>query len=237
MKKKLILVFCLSLFLGATPAMATMFDFHFGSLTSTWDGTSGFSTIVNPALTQGSLTRLRVPTAVAGFYPNGLVPNPTVPGTFYDWANLGGNFSLSMSITGLTGTGTAADPYSATGSGSFAITDINGDIISGNIQGAWARSTSVSNDFSGAISNVSFANNSGDGNFDGHLGSASMSYPQAIPWRGSLIQLSTTGGWFSAGAYSTDSGSVDASVVPVPGAVLLGILGLGAVGVKLRKFA
>lgn len=29
----------------------------------------------------------------------------------------------------------------------------------------------------------------------------------------------------------------DASVVPVPGAVLLGILGLGAVGIKLRKFA
>jgi len=28
-----------------------------------------------------------------------------------------------------------------------------------------------------------------------------------------------------------------AEVVPVPGAVLLGILGLSAVGVKLRKFA
>ncbi len=31
--------------------------------------------------------------------------------------------------------------------------------------------------------------------------------------------------------------TVSAEVVPVPGAVLLGILGLSAVGVKLRKFA
>jgi hypothetical protein len=30
---------------------------------------------------------------------------------------------------------------------------------------------------------------------------------------------------------------VDAQVVPAPGAILLGLLGLGAVGVKLRKFA
>ena len=67
MKKKVILVFCLSLFLGATPAMAQMFDFHFGSLTSTWDGTSGFSTTVNPSFTSGSVQRLRLPTATAQF--------------------------------------------------------------------------------------------------------------------------------------------------------------------------
>ena len=38
----------------------------------------------------------------------------------------------------------------------------------------------------------------------------------------------------SAGEYFF---SHDAVIVPVPGAVLLGILGLGAVGIKLRKFA
>ena len=44
----------------------------------------------------------------------------------------------------------------------------------------------------------------------------------------------------SSGAGGTlyfDDISVIGSVVPVPGAVLLGILGLGAVGVKLREFA
>jgi len=231
MTKTKLIMCTLGMCLIATPAMANMFDFHFGSLTSSWDGTSAFSTSVNPDLTAGSLTRLRIPTATANFLVDGLL-------TGIGWTAQGGNFSLSMSITGITGTGTVGDPGSATGTGSFAITDINGDVISGNLAGTWSREvTSVSNNFAGLISNVSFANNSGDGNFDGHLGSASMSYPQPIPWRGSLIQLSTTGGWFTAGAYTTDSGSVDASVVPIPGAILLGVLGLGVASVKLRKYA
>ncbi|MHC4564621.1 MAG: hypothetical protein ACYTE3_02585, partial [Planctomycetota bacterium] len=132
MKKKLILVFCLSLFLGATPAMASMFDFHFGSLTSSWDGSSSFVTTVNPTKTSGSLTRHRVPTATAQFLADGLLPG-------FDWATLGGNFSLSMTITGVTGTGTVADPFSAIGSGAFAITDTTGDLITGNVAGTWSR--------------------------------------------------------------------------------------------------
>jgi hypothetical protein len=32
-------------------------------------------------------------------------------------------------------------------------------------------------------------------------------------------------------------GDLSSAIVPVPAAVLLGILGLGAVGVKLRKYA
>jgi hypothetical protein len=214
--------------------MASMFDFHFGSLTSTWDGTSAFSTTVNPAKTSGSLVRHRVPVSVANFLADGVLPG-------IGWTAQGGNFSLSMTITGITGTGTVADPFSASGSGSFVITDTTGDFISGNVAGTWSRPSlpvpSPSNNFAGVISNVSFANNSGDSTFNGHLGAASMVYPQPIPWRGSLIQLSTTGGWFSTGGYTTDAGSVDASVVPVPGAVLLGMIGLSVAGVKLRKHA
>jgi len=37
--------------------------------------------------------------------------------------------------------------------------------------------------------------------------------------------------------WSNNSGSVDVTVVPVPGAVLLGMLGLSVAGVKLRKHA
>ena len=215
MKKKLILVVCLSLFLGAAPAKAGMFDFHFGSLISSWDGTSAFSTNVSPTLTSGSVTRLQAPSGVANLLAG-------------QWG-LGGNFGLSMTLSNVTAT-------SADAIGSFAVTDTNGDIISGNLAGAWSR-IGPSNVFGGVLNNVSFANNSSDSTFNGHLGSVSMTFPQAMPWHGSLIQLSSTGTWFSQGSYTTRSGSVDASVVPVPGAVLLGILGLGAVGVKLRKFA
>lgn len=37
--------------------------------------------------------------------------------------------------------------------------------------------------------------------------------------------------------WTNNWGSVDVTVVPVPGAVLLGMLGLSAAGIKLRKFA
>ncbi len=37
--------------------------------------------------------------------------------------------------------------------------------------------------------------------------------------------------------YPSDSDTYHISVVPVPGAVILGILGLGVVGIKLRKYA
>ena len=214
MKTKYI-VLAVALCVIAAPARASLFDFHFGSLNSSFDGSSGFSTGVNPLLTSGSVTRQRVPQAVANFLAG-------------QWG-LGGNFGLSMTITNITAS-------SADGSGSFAIVDTTGDIISGNLSGTWSR-VNVSNVFSGVLTGVTFANNSGDGNFDGHLGSASMSFPQPIPWHGSLIQLSTTGTWFSQGAYTTTAGSVDASVVPVPGAVLLGMLGLTVVGLKLRKTA
>ena len=229
MKKKLILVFWLSLFLGVAPARAAIIDFHYGSLTTTWDGTSSFTTSVNPGLTSGSVTRLRVPTASANFLADGVISG-------LGWTAQGGDFSLSMTISSVTGTGTSLDPFSAVGVGSFAVTDTNGDILSGAISGKWAR-TASSNTFAGKITNVAFANNSGDNAITGHAGSASMDFPQPMPRRGSLIQLSTTGTWFTGGAYSTSSGSVDASVVPVPGAVLLGMLGLTVAGLKLRKTA
>jgi hypothetical protein len=216
MKKKLILVLCVSLFSGATPAMATMFDFHFGSLGSSYDGAGAFTASVQPTLTSGSVTRLASPTGVANFLAG-------------QWA-AGGNFSVAMTLSNITAS-------SADATGSFAITDTNGDVISGNLTGTWSSLGGTSNYFAGTLGPVSFADNSTDGNFDGHSGSASMSFLQPAPWRGTLIMLSTTTTWFADGAYTSRSGSADASVVPVPGAVLLGILGLGAVGVKLRKFA
>jgi hypothetical protein len=229
MKTKL-LVFAIAVCMIATSVRANMFDFQFDDLTSMWDGTSGFSMTVNPSETSGSLTRIAVPTATAYFLRDG-----TLPG--FDWSTLGGNFSLSMTITSITGTGTVADPFSATGVGSFAITDITGDVISGNATGTWSR-LSASNDFDGVISNVSWANNSGDGNFDGHLGSASMAFSQpTIQWSGSLRLDTREDNWFGQGAYTTDASSVEAEVVPVPAAVLLGVLGLGVAGLKLRKFS
>jgi hypothetical protein len=86
-------------------------------------------------------------------------------------------------------------------------------------------------------------NQSGDNTFQGHIGSVSMSLFPPDPWFGAITILSTpspTPIWFYDGlGYVTKSGSVDASVVtvPVPAAVILGVLGLGVAGWKLRRFA
>jgi hypothetical protein len=54
-----------------------------------------------------------------------------------------------------------------------------------------------------------------------------------VPVGATRLFLGLNNGW----EWTNNSGSVDVTVVPVPGAVLLGVLGLGAVGIKLRKYA
>jgi hypothetical protein len=64
-----------------------------------------------------------------------------------------------------------------------------------------------------------------------------MGFTAPLPWQGSIVQLTTGAvGWFDHD-FSDSTGSIDAIVVPVPGAILLGLLGLGVAGIKMRKFA
>jgi hypothetical protein len=209
--------------LMASPAMATLFDFGFGSVQSAFTldpgrttGTFKVSKIAD--LTIGNVTHLNLkPTSVAGF--------------LWGLGYTGGDFSLSMAIKNIS-----ASPMTATGSGDFAITDTTGDQITGKLQGDWTR-TGQANTFQGMLSNVMFDNAHNDNRFDGHLGSAaSMVFPVSGPWIGVMQELSTTDKWFSVGNYTTNSGSVDASVVPIPAAVLLGMIGLGMAGLGLRKW-
>jgi len=220
-RKTLLLFICFgALCFNAAPATANLFDFQFGSLDSSFTYATGAFNASKNALTMGSVTRLEAPVGVAVFMP-------------YSWG-IGGDFSISMAITDIGAT-------SADGAGTFNITDIVGDTITGGIEGVWGREGS-SNSFAGTLSNVIFTDNGDkDGNFDAHfVNSVSMSFAQPSPWLGSFVELSTTGVWFGDGIdYTTNSGSAGASIVPVPApvAVLLGILGLSVAGIKLRKFA
>jgi len=222
-----LLIIALAICVITTPAMAGLFGFHYGELDSSYN-TGVFTTsadTLTPSLTSGSVSS-HLNYDVANFI-NSL------------WGTAAGNdllgnadFSLNMTITNITAT--KADGIN----GSFTITDIDGDTITGNLAGVWTNA-GVSNNFDGTLSNVNWNNNSGDNSFDGHIGAVDMSLittsPQ--PWFGTVIELSSTATWFSEGNYSTKYGSVDATVVPVPAAVILGILGLGVVGIKLRKYA
>ena len=124
------------------------------------------------------------------------------------------------------------------------LTDLIGDTITGNVAGTWALTGPVGNktpSFVGTLSNVQWNNESLDNDFDGDSSSVSMVFPTAPPpWKGGITELTASGAtWFGLGdwIHPVTGGNVNATVVPVPGAILLGMLGLSVAGIKLRKFA
>ncbi len=223
LKRRLLVISLAALCLSTAPASANLFSFNYQNILSSYDGAVGFSASVNMipySLSYGTVTRQESPTGMAFF---------SYPGWFVD----GGAFSLTMTLDNITAS-------SADGFGSFIITDIHGDTITGEIVGTWVP-TGTDNTFAGTMSNVMFTDNY-DGYFDGHSGSVQMDgFTSLPPWFGTIIELSSGGNWFLDGYYETADGGVIGSVVgphtPVPAAVLLGIIGLGVVGLKLRKYA
>lgn len=209
MKKILFIVFACGL--TASPAMADLVNFHLGTLQSSFDGVD-FSSTVKDGTTTGNLTRLVPPVTVAEFNN--------------DWSGLQ-DFTVDMKISGITA-GTAQ------GVGTFELVDKDGDILAGEVSGTWLLVGVPI--FYGVLSDVDFT--SGDNEFDGDTGVVSMDFgPVVSPWNGTLIELTAGGLWFKDNTWEDVlGGSVDATVVPIPGAILLGFLGLGAAGLKLRKY-
>jgi hypothetical protein len=125
--------------------------------------------------------------------------------------------------------------HSATGTGEFTLTDIDGDTITGNISGNWALIGGYTT-FSGDLTDVQSTTD--DGLFNGNSGSVPLDLVTLPPWNGQVVELMINHeGWMLPIAWpSAKPGTMYAVIpVPVPTAVILGILGLGAVGLKLRK--
>jgi hypothetical protein len=213
----------------ALPAAADtgpLFTFGFTDLDGdyTRNGNSGSFTAVASALanggpfdSSGDVTRV-VPVAGTAEFNFGFVAGADPA-----------NFVMNMNITGISAN-------QAQGSGSFTVTDANGDTISGTLSGSWSRLGSVFADFRGLVSNVALSNASADGTFDGpDGGSFSMDFGTANPLNGAIITL-VTGGWFQSSFQDKDT-QIEASIVPAPGAVLLGALGLGLLARVKRSVA
>jgi hypothetical protein len=214
--KNIILIIALAVCVTATPAMADLFNFTFGSLSSTGSSTKFTATVVN-GVTQGDVTRVVAPLGSAAF-------NDT-------WGVTPENFIIDMNLTDVTAT-------TAKGNGDFTITDVDSDTITGDIVGDWSLPV-----FVGTISNVAYTPSvAGENTFNGDSGSALMDFGGGFGgWEGVLIELTTfTGLSFSSGWTSdTGPGATATVVVPVPAAFILGILSLGSMGLglKLRKLA
>lgn len=151
-------------------------------------------------------------------------------------------FSLSVGNFGLD---VNSNPV-ADGTGSFTLTDFNGDTVTGTVTGirgasnpqdGWGILGTSFIRFNGQLSNVIFHNNSGDDTFNGDSGSFSMDYfGQHGAFPGTITFLryaaSAASNFFTAPFSGLPTG-VNAQVVPTPGA--LALLGLGGLVAGRRR--
>ncbi len=229
MKTKLLILSIAVLCMSAMPAKADLFTFTYNALESWYDSsTKVFTSDEVAGSSTASLTNLQ---------GGGTSTFDTAWGGTED-------YTLTMLISNLGGFGTTAD-----GAGSLLLTDVDSDTIYADLSGTWAPpSPGAALKFSGVLSNVVYTGiGLGDNTkFDGDTGAASMAFSSPGPWNGTIIHLILTGLDFSAswgdgtpldGFGGIQDGGLTAVVVPVPAAVLLGILGLSVAGLKLRKFA
>jgi hypothetical protein len=217
-----VLMFCFTaLCLSGTPAFADMFDFEASLLLTYNQGTGALDGSLQN-FGDATLNRLDVPTGTA-------VVGPGI--------STSGDFILSMDVDNVDDTA-----HTATGAGTFTFTDIDGDTITGDMSGNWALIGGYTT-FTGSLTNVQWTTS--DGFFNGDSGAVALDLITSPPWEGQVVEFTIDYPNHPAWMLSTNPelawphakpGTISA-VVPVPAAVLLGILGLSMVGVKLRKYA
>ena len=206
---------------AAANAALTQLDFNYRSVNGTWDGTS--LTWAASADSFGEVAVTANPAKRADFGAGSLGGLNT--------ADVTGN----IVVTGITAT-------TATGSGTLTLTDVDGSTITANVSGDfYLNAPPGSNDptilFTGTLNSVVYAFG-GAGTFDGITTSFSTSDFSTNAYLGFLTQFEFDGNWFTAPSFSTDTLKlVGSTQLPVPGAALLGVLGLTAITSIRRRFA
>lgn len=130
-------------------------------------------------------------------------------------------------------------PFTATGGGTFTATDINGDIITGDLAGNWGRPAPGFIFFNGALSNVRLLSTASgaNGRFEGDAGGSwDMNLSPAVsPYTGALVQLVFGGSTFFTSDFSNRAVGVTAQIVPAPGAIaLVGLAGIAGLRRRTR---
>jgi hypothetical protein len=200
---------------GPDPILSFQFTDMDGDFVAGLPGTGTFSSN-DQAATAGDVTRLV----------------PLIATADYDQGYVGGiaDVNITMNLTGIT-------PNSATGLGTFFVTDADGDSITGSVSGTWFALPGAAS-FLGNLFNV-FINDNGvqDGMFNGPSGGAfSLAFAATPPLTGAIIQLSLPDHWFSVGSFNNANTSVNSQIIPEPSSLVLA-LGLAALAARRRRAA
>lgn len=192
----------------AAPALAVdaSVTFGFTDLNGSFDFGTGVFDLNNDADTSGDVSRLEAPGGVADYNIGFAAPA-----------------AAAFSVNVFNKVGSVAQ-----GTGSFTITDADGDTLTGDIDGTWIQGLLGIN-FNGDLSNVVFT--SDDGTFDGPSGgSFSTLLSGTPPYIGAVVQLFVPpGGNFFDSDFDVESVQVLGEIVPAPASLsLLGLAGLAA---------
>lgn len=200
--------------MAATADARSLFTFGYTDTVGNYDGGSSY-TIHSTSDSAGDVTR-RMPTAITADFDAG-------------YTNLGADFTLTMTVAEINST-----TYS--GTGSFIITDANGDTIVGDISGRWHRLTANESAFTGTIRHAFLNGETFDGTHGGSFSMDTDGYGEE-PLNGAITVLKA-GGWFGSGVFSDSVALVQGTIIPAPGAAVLGLLGITLMqAVRRRKAA
>lgn len=223
MKNRILIAAGAAALASVASADVALSTFTFSDLESdyfTSDGNSGFYTARAGAFTSGDVTRVQVPSSQTAEYQSAFA---------LDDASLA-DVVFEMSVSNITG-------LRADGVGSFTISDLDGDNITGTLTGQWTRAFQGAPImfFTGTLTEVTF-NADGDGLFEGTDGVGFDLSPYMLGniFEGGLVQVSFGLDSFFEESFSGFNSQFSGVIVPTPGAALL-VLGAGGVIVRRRR--